>query len=168
MNYISPGTLPYTFHSGNFSTIFCLFTQHCKMFLQDPSISPIRTASESSANLQTCFSAALKALLHTFFQSIKLESWWSIFYSTFGLVQTHVLILILCTRQRFQELEQVLQVRRSSPPECCLVLLWLTALPCYLTLTLFPYDQSPSYVPILATGPHLCAWPANLTFVCVV
>lgn len=116
------------------------------------------------SDLRAAIKAHLPPLTHIFPGYIT-GTWGSIFHSTFGLVQPLVPILILCIRRGFQELEHVLQVRRSSLPECCLVLLWLTAL--LSTLTVFAYDQSPPYTPTLAAGPHLCAWLANLTFVCV-
>lgn len=132
LDYISPDTLPYTFHSWNLSSIIlpihtawqnvlagpihltscnsfrviCKLTDLCQCSRNGPPSSP-------GPHSSSCYNWSHSA---------------GFFNSAFGLVQPRALILILYTRGEYLELEQVLPVKRPSLPACCLTLFSLSTL----------------------------------------
>lgn len=109
LDYISPDILRYTCHSWNVSSVILPITQ-CSCRIHPSHWNSFRV-SESSANLQICLRVVITAHLHPEAHILPVDITGAMgalfcfcfffFNSTFGLVQRHAPLLILCIRGKF-------------------------------------------------------------------
>lgn len=130
-----------------------LLLQRYQMFLRGPSISPVLNAFRVTCKL------TVSTQSYTLGPHCSSCYHWShggvYFYSTSGLVQPHTMTLVLHTRVGFQELQQVLWVRKDSPG-CYLVPLGLPIL--FPALTILPMTKTLPHTLVFMIGLCLCVF----------